>query len=54
MLLVQVRVVPGMPNSIWMLSSEENSTEQCQINMIEVLINTKLTLMYRNPLKLQI
>ena len=36
MLMVQVEVVPGMPNSIWMLSSEESSIEQYQINMIEV------------------
>ena len=36
MLMVQVRVVLGMPNSIWMLSSEDNSIEQRQIKMIEV------------------
>ena len=35
MLMVQVRVVPGIPNSIWMLSSEESSIEQYQ-NIIEV------------------
>ena len=36
MLKVQVRVVPGMPNSIWMLSSEDSSIAQRQINMIEI------------------
>ena len=43
MLMGHVRVVPDMPNSepdmpnsIWMLSSEESNIEECQINMIKV------------------
>ena len=36
MLMVQARMVPGIPNSIWMISSEESSIKQCQINIIEV------------------
>ena len=39
MFMVQLGVVPGMPNSIWMLSSEDSSIEQCQINMIESSIS---------------
>ena len=31
--MVEEGVEPGMSNSIWMLSSEESSIEQCQINI---------------------